>query len=126
MNDARYWRIRIKYGRYEDLTSVAWEDEVGIWYGAWGTDEFEASLKSDDPLALLSKVNREHGLNWKVPDSFLNTALTAAPTIRATADSECPKRQRTANRMATSVSFSRFIVKYGFSPDFRLLSELAS
>lgn len=75
MNDARYWRIRIKYGGYEDLTSDAWKkDEVGIWYGAFDSEEFRAALKTDDPLRYLSKVNQKHGLNWDVPASFLNNA----------------------------------------------------
>src|SRR5690349_15810474 len=75
MNNTRYWRIRIKYGGYEDLTSEAWEkNEVGIWYGAWSSAEFRAALKTDNPLDHLSAVNQKHGVNWEVPASFLNNA----------------------------------------------------
>jgi len=75
MDESRYWRIRIKYGGYEDLTSEAWgRNEVGIWYGAWSAEEFEAALKKDNPLRYLSEANKKHGLDWKVPSSYLNNA----------------------------------------------------
>lgn len=74
MSDSQYWRIRIKFGN-EYLTRPAWErDEVGIWYGAWGAEEFEAALKSENSTKYLSNINIERSLNWAVPDSYLNTA----------------------------------------------------
>ena len=74
MNETRYWRIRIKYGD-EYLTRPAWEmDEVGIWYGAWGAEEFKAALKTENPLTYLSKVNADRGLNWGVSSTYLNIA----------------------------------------------------
>ena len=66
--DPRYWRIRIKYGSYENLTRDAWErDEVGIWYGAWTATDLQTALKSESSLTYLSTANSERGLAWKVP-----------------------------------------------------------
>jgi hypothetical protein len=74
MSESRYWRIRMKYGG-EELTRKAWErNEVGIWYGSWTTEELETALESESPLPYLSKANRRHGLDWKVPSNFLKVA----------------------------------------------------
>lgn len=74
MSESRYWRIRMKYGG-EELTREAWErNEVGIWYGSWTAEELETALESERPLPYLSKANRKHGLDWKVPSNFLKAA----------------------------------------------------
>lgn len=73
---ARYWRIRIKYPD-EDLTREAWEQGIiGIWYGAWNAEQFEATLDSDrkKAVATLSAINKRAGLHWKVTPVVVDTA----------------------------------------------------
>jgi hypothetical protein len=66
-SEAKYWRVRMKYGAYEELTREAWDrDEVGIWYGAWGARDWRAASVSKDPLRYLSRINRKAGMNWKM------------------------------------------------------------
>lgn len=73
MSETRYWRIRMKYGAYEELTREAWgRDEVGIWYGAWGARDWRVALEREDPLDHLSRVNRKAGLNWDMPANFFS------------------------------------------------------
>ena len=75
MNEPKYWRIRIKYGGYEELAPEAWErSEVGIWYGAWNARQFEAALMRNDALDYLSRINRKRGLDWKMSGTFLHLA----------------------------------------------------
>lgn len=73
MDDPKYWRIRMKYGAEEELTHEAWaRDEVGIWYGAWSARDWSAATAADDPLADLSRLNREGGLAWDMPPNFFS------------------------------------------------------
>lgn len=75
MTDSKYWRIRMKYGAYEELTQEAWRrNQVGIWYGAWGADELAKALQSEDALESLSRANKRHGLDWDMPPVFFNIA----------------------------------------------------
>src|ERR1035441_4797631 len=73
MAEPRYWRIRMKYGAYEELTHEAWSrNEVGIWYGAWHAKQLGPALKSRDSLEHLSRANRKGGLDWDMRPVFLN------------------------------------------------------
>lgn len=73
MGESKYWRIRMKYGAYEELTREAWEqDEVGIWYGAWGAQDWPAAVESKAPLDHLSRINRACGLEWDMPSNFFS------------------------------------------------------
>jgi hypothetical protein len=73
MNEPKYWRIRMKYGAYEELTREAWSrDEVGIWYGGWGARDWRAALDSEEPLDYLSRINRKAGLDWDMPAHFFS------------------------------------------------------
>jgi hypothetical protein len=75
MSEGKYWRIRMKYGGYEELAPEAWDrGEVGIWYGAWNGRELEAALKSGDALDYLSRINRKRGLAWDMSATFLHLA----------------------------------------------------
>src|ERR1035441_7480260 len=73
MAEPRYWRIRMKYGAYEELTHEAWSrNEIGIWYGAWHAEELEPALKSRDALEHLTRANEKAGLDWDMPLLYLN------------------------------------------------------
>jgi hypothetical protein len=52
-----YWRIRLK-NQEGDFTKDAWErSEIGIWYGAWGAEDFR-------------NVNEQHRSNQQIADSL--------------------------------------------------------
>lgn len=75
MANPRFWRIRMKFRAEEELSQRAWErDKVGIWYGNWNEKDLRSALDSDDPCKRLTKVNREHGLDWNVRPAYVNTA----------------------------------------------------
>jgi hypothetical protein len=73
----QFWRMRFKCnGR--DFTSESWtKNLVGIWYGAWRSDEFDSlSHRCEDDSELcrkLTEINAQRGLEWEVKNSMLKT-----------------------------------------------------
>jgi hypothetical protein len=72
-----YWRIRLKHDG--DVSRQAWDrNEIGIWYGAWTANEFEAassrSSTSRDVAVDLSALQGQRDLGWNVSASYVDTA----------------------------------------------------
>jgi hypothetical protein len=74
-----YWRVRLKAGEYGDFSRRAWDrDEIGIWYGAWTPDDFDAassqSSAGSDIAAKLSALKAQRDLEWDVSAGYVDTA----------------------------------------------------
>jgi hypothetical protein len=71
-----YWRIRMREGEYSiDHSEEAWNrNEVGIWYGAWTTEDFLRAETTADPASHLTNLKPQKALGWAVKPSYASAA----------------------------------------------------
>lgn len=73
----KYWRVRMRYGAYEELTSGALgRGEVGVWYGAWTAQDWASAVASgsaEHALGYLNKLPNQQRLGWLVTTSMFHT-----------------------------------------------------
>jgi hypothetical protein len=73
----QFWRMRFKCNGH-DFTSESWtKNLVGIWYGAWRSEEFDKlSNRCEDDSELrvkLTEINAKRGLKWEITNSMVKT-----------------------------------------------------